>query len=552
MVSFKLGQLQMVISNGLNLFIQVTYSILLLLNRFTAKFPPLTPQSIQSLSLDSNVPITPLGLLFVLYHDCFFTISPLKGQIFTQFCPNLEIPSHLMTSTTTAMITDATPTDSTSASKKQFVLSQVIPHSQKVIYNQPHPILIGSLQSNGRKTKDFTLSISIQNRVVTLTDLTPLTSSSSSSVGAPRAGYSLTSFHSLHQSFYSSSFHAKEMTISLASASSTLPASASSSASVFTLNLSSTLGSGRRNGEEVKDKDFTIRTHHTLFGNSVMEICSRSSVTFAVDQICVFLGIQQETQKDGQGEGQGEGKGEVSWVATELQSCHGHLVYTTAEEDFSSSMKSGVMKNFICLSLPSAGAGVANVQLTVITPTATGKYSVAHSTPSSSLLSHLSLSHLSLSTYRSKTTSELHPKLLIQSSSGTLSLVQQGLGGATGTAGAWGVRWSREESLAHVRQGVILDNTAVLDHKGLTSVPNFQTRLKLQLEDVKSKLMNFHSSLHSIPSTTLALVHDMLPPPLAASLMPTYQPPKKEIDVNVDLFGFNKMSVQLTSRYVTD
>jgi hypothetical protein len=31
--------------------------------------------------------------------------------------------------------------------------------------------------------------------------------------------------------------------------------------------------------------------------------------------------------------------------------------------------------------------------------------------------------------------------------------------------------------------------------------------------------------------------------------MPSFRPQKKAVDVNVDLFGFNKISVQLTSRY---
>lgn len=450
------------------------------------KFSALDEIGVQSLSLDSNAPLTQSGVIYALYHNCFFAISPLQGQIVSQLCPNIEIPSSLVTPVIT---------------NKDFRLSHVISHPEPVPYNKPYPILSGSLEaSSGKEKLDFVLSISIGNRAVSLVEIATLPTEKHDVNTKSRIGYQPAKFFS----YFFDPESLKFTVITL-----------SNPPTTFMLDLSAKFS----RSENIR---YEVSLHTSVFETSVVQICQKSDLMFSTaSQSCVFLSIEKGADN--------------SFIAREIHSFQGQI-YTSIEADYSKS-KSGVIKNILCLSMSSAAS---DIHLTLITLHPSGQHLVTHSTFSRAILPGplSTFSHLSFSTYLSKTTSDAVVKLLIQDSAGTLALIQQGRG----------VRWTREESLSRVRQGVILDNPATLENKGLTSIPAFEKRLQLQIEDLKSKLTSFQTSIQSIPETVSTLVHDSLPPNLATSLMPNFKASKKAVDFNVELFGFNKISVQLTSR----
>lgn len=375
-------------------------------------------------------------------------------------------------------------------------MSTIISHPGKILYNKPYPILTGSLESsNGESKFHFALSISISNRALAFADLSIFPAEGQQKIGFQQ------------QKYFSYFFNPQDAKFTLTTL--------ANPPVVFVVDLSSKLSS--------TNSAYEISLHNSVFETSIVQICQKSdmSPTF---QSCVFLSIEKGSDD--------------SLFAREIHSFRDGHYYTSLEEDYSQG-KSGIVKNILSLSVP---LGSTDVHLALVTTHPSGQHTVTRSTFTRSLFPgiHSSLSHLSFSTYQSKSSSETIVKLLVQSSSGALSLMQQGRG----------VRWTREEGLSRVRQGVILDNPTTLENKGLTSIPTFEQRLQLQVEDLKSKIASLHSSIQSIPQTISALIYESLPPNMAASLMPNFKAPRKAVDVNVELFGFNKISVQLTSRFL--
>jgi hypothetical protein len=512
------------------------------------------------LLLDSIIPITQLGALFILTSSqCLYALSPINGHILTRFCPNDEIP--------TSLTIPSLPSTISPSHSREFILSHLFPHPEKVAYNKPFPILAGSilleredLEETASKTEiEFILYMTVTNRMISFTEMKfisyPTHTEENKSDGINRvaslviaatSSSSTSSSSSLtyqQQKFFFYSFDSTTTLFNLITSETSIGAG---DTVVSTLNLSTSFATTS------SSSSFTHSLHMMSTGQSVVHICSSpQSISTSSSQSCVIIGIDFSSSKDTP----------RSLIAQVLHTCRGHHVSVVYESDLSVS-KSGSMKNILCVSFSPSSTSSDEIQLTLITPpsssssSSSNQFTVTHSsltvTALPSLLSSSSsssLSHLSYSTYLSKSLTDSSSssssssstliKLFLQTSSGQLFLFQQGRG----------LRWSRDESLARVRQGVILDNTAILDNQGLTTIPSFHRRLELQLEDLKSKLFSLQTSFQSIPHTISSLVHESLPPHLAASLMPSFRPQKKEVDVNVDLFGFNKISIQLTSRY---
>jgi hypothetical protein len=460
-------------------------------------------------------------LFIVTSSHCLSALSPINGQILTQFCPNIEIPSSLLSP---AFL-----------SKREFRLNQIFAHPEKISYNKPFPILAGSMKDlEGTETEiPFILFISIQNRLISFNELKPILSFPHSGGHDGVNGGVLTSPLARQQeSYFVYSFDPVTALFTLTTLSplSTVPSTS------FILDLT-------KNFPSSASSSYSHSLHMvSSTGQAVIHICSQPSLLSTLthpspSQTCVLIGIQSS---------------QSALKAQVLHSCSGPHVSVIYEEDLSI-LKSGSVKNILCLSSAASSdeveKGEMTIQLTLVTPPSSptsAQYTLTQSSFTSALLpsSSSSLSHLSFTTYLSKSTnsdlvSQPTIKLFLQTSPGLLMLFQQGRG----------VRWTREESLTRVRHGIILDNTAaVLETEGLTSLPSLQKRLKMQFEDLKMKLFSFQTSFESIPLTVSSLVHENLPPQLAASLMPSFRPQKKAVDVNVDLFGFNKISVQLTSR----
>lgn len=199
---------------------------------------------------------------------------------------------------------------------------------------------------------------------------------------------------------------------------------------------------------------YSINVLFTKFDVPLIELCT--------NKFCTYFTLEQVSNTNS------------SLKAKEVYSCEDNQLYVSYEKDYTHS-KSDHIKNILCFK--SSTSTSSNIEFSLLSPTSSDKYSVKHFSFSNATYSHLlkSPAHFTFSTYVSQISTDVVVKIISQNSLGTLSLIQQNKA----------LKWIREESLSRVRQGIILDNTAILDTQGLTNIPNFKKRLELQVTDIK-------------------------------------------------------------------
>lgn len=122
------------------------------------------------------------------------------------------------------------------------------------------------------------------------------------------------------------------------------------------------------------------------------------------------------------------------------------------------------------------------------------------------------------------------------------------------------LKWIRDESLSKTKDMVLVEHgNAILEHVSHKEIiPDLNTRLQMQKQDIQNLVASFSHFASNFKFTLHDLLVDMVPPEFH-SLVPSFGSDAKidqerKLDKkkeDADRFGFDKVSIQLTSRFVS-